>query len=144
MAITPKWQPRRTMVDLYVERDRTQWHWRLLGVLSASMILLGYVAERIPLPQSKLMVVSFLVFPASFQTVTNLQLNQGAISIVAVILLALGYSLSVALWFICNNWLFQFDVLFMYVASQIKESATDNSIPGRVSRLACLALSISA
>ncbi|MCJ1293654.1 hypothetical protein MMC34_005209 [Xylographa carneopallida] len=96
MAITPKWQPRRTMVDLYVERDLTQWYWRLLGVLSASMILLG-----------------FLVFPASFQTVTNLQLNQGAISIVAVILLALGYSLSVALWFICNDWLFQFDVLFM-------------------------------
>ncbi|MCJ1377839.1 hypothetical protein MMC17_000935 [Xylographa soralifera] len=96
MAITPKWQPRRTTVDLYVERDRTQWYWRLLGVSSASMILLG-----------------FLVFPASFQTVTNLQLNQGAISIVAVILLALGYSLSVALWFICNNWLFQFDVLFM-------------------------------
>ncbi|MCJ1404843.1 hypothetical protein MMC11_008069, partial [Xylographa trunciseda] len=81
MAITPKWQPRRAMMDLYVERDRTQWHWRLLAVLSASMILLG-----------------FLVFPASFQTATNLQSNQGTISIVAVILLALGYSLSVALW----------------------------------------------
>ncbi|MCJ1283142.1 hypothetical protein MMC26_002469 [Xylographa opegraphella] len=96
MAITPIWQPQRTIVDLYAERDCTQWYWRLLGISSASMILLG-----------------FLVFPASFQTVTNLQLNQGAISIIAVILLALGYSLSVALWFICNNWLFQFDVLFM-------------------------------
>ncbi|MCJ1395467.1 hypothetical protein MMC18_008353 [Xylographa bjoerkii] len=96
MAITSKWQPRRTMIDLYAERDRTQWYWRLLGVLSASIILLG-----------------FLVFPASFQTATDLQSNQGTISIVAVILLALGYSLSVALWFICTNWLFQLDVLFM-------------------------------
>ncbi|MCJ1476106.1 hypothetical protein MMC13_004771 [Lambiella insularis] len=96
MTLNPKWTVRRTMIDLYAERDRIKWYWRFLGVLSASMILLG-----------------FLVFPASFQTTTNLQSSQGIISIIAVILLAVGYSLSVALWFICTNWLFQLDVLFM-------------------------------
>lgn len=63
----------------------------------------------------QLMIDSFLVFPASFSDIVNTQTNSGTISIVAVILLALGYSLSVALWFICSSWLFQFDVLFVYV-----------------------------
>jgi len=61
----------------------------------------------------KLTVTSFLVFPSSFQASTNLTLSPNTITIVAVVLLALGYSLSVALWFMCTTWLFQLDALFM-------------------------------
>ena len=58
---------------------------------------------------------SFLVFPFSFEPATDITTSQGALSVVALVLLALGYSLSVALWFLCTSTLFQFDVLFMYV-----------------------------
>lgn len=96
MAKKPTWEPKKTVIDLYTERDLVKWYWRLLGILSASMILTG-----------------FLVFPTSFQNTTVTVASQGTLSIVAVILLTLGYSLSVALWFICSNSLFQLDVLFM-------------------------------
>lgn len=63
----------------------------------------------------RLTTSSFLVFPFSFELATNITTSQGALSIVALVLLAFGYSLSVALWFLCTSTLFQFDVLFMYV-----------------------------
>ena len=58
-----------------------------------------------------------MVFPASFTTTTDTVATPGTLSVVAVVLLALGYSLSVALWFICRSWLFQFDFIFMYVGT---------------------------
>ena len=106
---------RKTVIDLYTERDQVPWYSRLLGIVSAFMILLGYeYLQELVHMSLELITTSFLVFPTSFQPSTNWAVSQGALSIVAVILLALGYSLSVALWFMCTSWLFQLDVLFMY------------------------------
>ena len=38
----PKWGPRQTLIDLYNEKERTQWYWRLSAVISAFMIMIGY------------------------------------------------------------------------------------------------------
>ncbi len=41
-------------------------------------------------------------------------MNQSVASVVAIVLLALGYAVSVTLWFICSSWMFQLDVIFLY------------------------------
>ncbi len=41
----PKWQPRRTLIDLYTEKDKTAWYWRAAATFSAILIMLGYVAR---------------------------------------------------------------------------------------------------
>ena len=43
MPPPPKWRPRRTVIDLYNERDHTRWYWRLAAVLSTLMIMAGWV-----------------------------------------------------------------------------------------------------
>lgn len=96
MAPLPKWKPRRTLIDLYNERDRTRWYWRSAATLSSFMIMIG-----------------FLVFPSSFDGQTALTVEQNTAGIAAILLLALGYTLSVALWFLCQSWLFQLDVIFL-------------------------------
>ncbi|MCJ1461411.1 hypothetical protein MMC07_000008 [Pseudocyphellaria aurata] len=96
MAPLPKWKPRRTLIDLYNERDRTRWYWRGTATLSSFMIMTG-----------------FLVFPSSFVSNANITVEQNAAGVAAILLLALGYTLSVALWFICQSWLFQLDVIFL-------------------------------
>lgn len=37
-----KWRKGKTMMQLYDDREKTGWYWRLLGVLASSIILLGY------------------------------------------------------------------------------------------------------
>jgi hypothetical protein len=37
------YEPQKTLIDLYNERDEVEWYWRFLGILSASLILLGYL-----------------------------------------------------------------------------------------------------
>lgn len=39
MAPLPKWKPRRTLIDLYMERDQIQWYWRLAASLSPASIM---------------------------------------------------------------------------------------------------------
>ena len=39
----PKWRPRRTLIDLYNERDHTQWFWRMAAIISTLLIMTGYV-----------------------------------------------------------------------------------------------------
>ena len=39
----PKWQPKRTLIDLYNEKDSTSWYWRAAATFSAFLIMLGYV-----------------------------------------------------------------------------------------------------
>lgn len=102
--------------DMYYERERTEWYWRSLATLSASLILLGYEINQIPtykLHRRLTPCARFLVFPLSFSTAGTGEKVQSTLSLVSVILLALGYSISVALWFRCRSWLFQFDTLFV-------------------------------
>lgn len=47
MVPLPEWKPRRTLIDLYMERDQIQWYWRLAGTCSAASIMIGYVLEGI-------------------------------------------------------------------------------------------------
>lgn len=56
---------------------------------------------------------SFLVFPSAFVSNANVAVDQNAAGIAAILLLALGYTLSVALWFICQSWLFQLEGIFL-------------------------------
>lgn len=37
----PKWTPRRTLIDLYTEKDNTSWYWRAAATISAFLIMLG-------------------------------------------------------------------------------------------------------
>lgn len=60
---------------------------------------------------------SFLVYPSAFSEDPNLKVDQSVTSVVAIILLALGFTVSVTLWFICTSWLFQLDVIFLCVLS---------------------------
>ena len=56
----PKWRPRRTLIDLYNEKDQTLWYWRVAATLSALLIMIGYMpafncrsgtlADRLQLP----------------------------------------------------------------------------------------------
>lgn len=88
------------------------WH----SVLVVDLLRVGPPNRTPAILQRLTYLCRFLVFPASFPTASNPTQNpNNTLSIVAVILLALGYSLSVALWFICTSWLFQFDVVFVYV-----------------------------
>ena len=57
---------------------------------------------------------SFLVFPSAFADSDGVSVDQSTAAIAAVVVLALGYSLSAALWFICTSQLFRLDVIFMY------------------------------
>ncbi|KAI4136632.1 MAG: hypothetical protein L6R39_007694, partial [Caloplaca ligustica] len=45
MAPLPKWKPRKTLIDLYVERDQTHWYWRLIASIPAASIMIGHVLE---------------------------------------------------------------------------------------------------
>ncbi|KAI9878524.1 MAG: hypothetical protein M1830_000658 [Pleopsidium flavum] len=96
MASHRKWRPRRTLIDLYWERDKTKWYWRLFAALAASLILGG-----------------FIISPAAFEDDPKLSASKAAIIIVAIILLATGYSLSIMLFFVCKSWLFRLDVILL-------------------------------
>ena len=60
----PKWRPRRTLIDLYNEKDQTLWYWRVAATLSALLIMIGYMpafncrsgtqADRLQLPHISL------------------------------------------------------------------------------------------
>lgn len=47
MASAPKWRPRRTVIDLYNERDHIKWYWRTAANLSAFMIMSGYAGHEL-------------------------------------------------------------------------------------------------
>ena len=38
----PRWTPRRTVIDLYNERDSTPWYWRGVATFSVISIMVGY------------------------------------------------------------------------------------------------------
>lgn len=84
---------KKTITDLYIERDGESWYFKALAILTACLILLGY-----------------LIFGHAFPSATP---TDSTLTIVAAVFLALGYSLSVALGVICRSWLFQLEVLFM-------------------------------
>jgi hypothetical protein len=105
--------PRKTVAELYGERQQTAWHWRVLGVAAAAMILTGWATPPPPArDRTALTIASFLVFPIAFGS-PGATSTPGTASVAAVVLLALGYSLSVALWFACTSVLFQLDVIFV-------------------------------
>lgn len=134
-----KWRPRRTLIDLYNERDHTRWYWRMAANLSCFMIMAGWVF-RVVWPNEarlRLTLTSFLVYPSAFAARADLSVDQSVTGIVAIILLALGYTVSVALWFICTSWLFQLDVIFLYLLNKSVNRAAANLSP-RPCLLTCI------
>ncbi|KAL8834407.1 MAG: hypothetical protein Q9170_003775, partial [Blastenia crenularia] len=96
MAPLPKWKPRRTLIDLYIERDDIQWYWRLAAMVAAAMIMIG-----------------FLVFPTSFPNNPLEWSNMKGSNVLAAVLLAIGYVSSAVIALICKSWVFQMDVVFV-------------------------------
>ncbi|KAL8981883.1 MAG: hypothetical protein Q9205_003452 [Flavoplaca limonia] len=96
MAPLPKWQPRKTLIDLYVERDHTKWFWRAAAISSAALIVIG-----------------FLVFPAAFPNDRTEGLTSRASAIVAGVLLVIGYVSATILSLVCKSWLFRMDVIYV-------------------------------
>ncbi|KAL8942637.1 MAG: hypothetical protein Q9216_001550 [Gyalolechia sp. 2 TL-2023] len=97
-AIAPisKWQPPRTLIDLYVEKDQTHWYWRLAATLSAALIMIG-----------------FLIFPASFpNNPPEWYISKGS-GVIAAVFLAIGYVSSAILVLVCKSWVFQMDIVFV-------------------------------
>lgn len=92
----PKWRPRRTLIDLYNEKDQTLWYWRAAATLSSLLIMIG-----------------FLIFPSAFKQNSSLTISSKSATIAAVILLVLGYILSLVTSLICHAWMFQLDIIFV-------------------------------
>lgn len=111
MGSKPKWKPRRTLIDLYNERDHTRWYWRAAAIVSAGAIMMGYASPPTRFQVRKLILHSYLVFPSAFNDSPDLTVNPVNATVVASILLAIGYSTSVALWFICHSSLFRLDTI---------------------------------
>lgn len=59
----------------------------------------------------KLMFYSYLVFPSAFNNNPDLTVRPVNATVVASILLTIGYSTSVALWFTCHSSLFRLDTI---------------------------------
>ncbi|KAI4091753.1 MAG: hypothetical protein LQ339_008075 [Xanthoria mediterranea] len=96
MPPLPKWQPRKTLIDLYVERDHTKWYWRAAAILSATLIMIG-----------------FLIFPSAFPNSRSEGLSSRGSAIIAVVLLAVGYVSVTILSLVCKSWLFRMDVIYV-------------------------------
>ncbi|KAL8675528.1 MAG: hypothetical protein Q9168_000040 [Polycauliona sp. 1 TL-2023] len=97
MAPLPKWQPRKTLIDLYVERDLTKWYWRSAAILSATLIMIG-----------------FLVFPAAFPHNSKTEeLGSRGSAIIAGVFLAIGYFSVTIVSLVCKSWLFRMDVIYV-------------------------------
>lgn len=113
MAPLPKWKPRRTLIDLYMERDQIHWYWRLTGTMSAAAIMIGYVVEGTGTGLARLTSCRFLIFPASFPNNPSEWSNSTSSAIVAGVFLAIGYLSAAALTLFRRSWLFQMDVVFV-------------------------------
>ncbi|KAL6720491.1 hypothetical protein ACLMJK_002415 [Lecanora helva] len=87
----PKYQPPRTLIDLYNEKDSTPWYWRTAATLSAFLIVLG-----------------FLIFAPATQSTSSTS-NK----IAAIVILALGYILSFIVAVVCKSWVFRLDILYI-------------------------------
>jgi hypothetical protein len=109
MGSKPKWKPRRTLIDLYNERDHTPWYWRAAAIVSAGAVMMGYALALPDFKFAKLMFYSYLVFPSAFKNNPDLTVRPVNATVIASILLAIGYSTSVALWFTCHSSLFRLD-----------------------------------
>ncbi|KAL9012401.1 MAG: hypothetical protein Q9173_002824 [Seirophora scorigena] len=96
MAPLPKWKPRRTLIDLYMERDQIQWYWRLAASLSPASIM-----------------TSFLLFPVSFPNHPSQLSSSRSFAIAAGVLVAVGYLSSAVLALLRRSWFFQMDVVFV-------------------------------
>ncbi|KAL9623577.1 MAG: hypothetical protein Q9204_007937 [Flavoplaca sp. TL-2023a] len=111
MAPLPKWQPRKTLIDLYVERDHTKWFWRAAAISSAALIVIG-----------------FLVFPAAFPNDKTEGLTSRASAIVAGVLLVIGYVSATILSLVCKSWLFRMDVIFVSSIAALVLAATSSAV----------------
>lgn len=76
--------------------------------------------------KKRLIRTSFLVYPSAFVGSTGHSVNESVASVVAIVLLALGYAVSVTLWFLCSSWFFQLDVIFLYVSIKFGDGAPAN------------------
>ena len=148
----PKWRPQRTLIDLYNEKNETPWYWRAAATLSALLIMIGYLpafsAVNLAL---KLTFSSFLIFPSAFKQETTLTISSKAAIVAAVILLVLGYALSLITSFICHSWIFQLDIIFIPCLSSsilglinvlYSLSTHDNSLQWTPASIVALVLSI--
>lgn len=114
MGSKPKWKPRRTLIDLYNERDHTRWYWRAAAIVSAGAVMVGYAAASPTVQIRKLIPYSYLVLPSAFDNNPDLTVRPISAIVVASVLLASGYFVSIALWFTCHSSLFQLDTIFVY------------------------------
>ncbi|KAL9136173.1 MAG: hypothetical protein Q9175_002630 [Cornicularia normoerica] len=92
----PQWRPRRTLIDLYNEKDQALWYWRAAATLSSLLIMIG-----------------FLIFPSAFKQISVPTISSKSATIATVILLVLGYVLSLVTSLICRSWIFQLDIIFV-------------------------------
>lgn len=84
----------RNLDGLHADRDAVTWYWRVTAVASSIMILGGY-----------------LMLPATYVDPSTLRVNQTAIGIFGLAILAAGYSFSALLTFTIRNPLFQADAI---------------------------------
>ncbi|KAL8995413.1 MAG: hypothetical protein Q9169_004858 [Polycauliona sp. 2 TL-2023] len=110
MAPLPKWQPRKTLIDLYVERDQTKWYWRSAAILSAALIMIG-----------------FLIFPTAFPNNKTEDVSSRGAAIIAGVFLAIGYVSATVLSLTCKSWLFRMDVIYVLGHNHGKHSIWDTS-----------------
>ena len=106
----PQWQPRRTLIDLYTEKDETSWYWRVAATFSAFLIMLGYVSS-FPHGGSILTLSRFLILPQASQSRTSSATTSQPSVIAAIVILVIGYITSIVVASVCSSWVFQLDIL---------------------------------
>ncbi len=63
--------------------------------------------------EPKLTVSSFLIFPSAFEQKSSLTISPKAATIAAIIILILGYALSLVTSLFCRSWIFQLDIILV-------------------------------
>ncbi len=61
----------------------------------------------------KLTLSSFLIFPSAFKQDSSLAISSKSATAAAIILLILGYALSLVTSLFCRSWIFQLDIIFV-------------------------------
>ena len=113
----------------------------------------AWVCSCLPTPNlgPKLTISSFLIFPSAFKQESPLTISSKAATVAAIILLVLGYALSLVTSLICRSWIFQLDIIFVPCLSSsvlglinvlYSLSTHDKSLQWTSSSVVALALSI--
>ena len=113
-SMPPEWRPRRTVIDLYNEKDGIPWYYRFVATLSALMLALGY--GRIAYHESTELtdrLCSFFILPSTYLDISNASLTPLSALGAAIVLIVFPFTICLILTIFMKSWIFRLDVLYV-------------------------------